>query len=96
LTASIQEMSRELPREWQGIPYFTELPITIQDISRKTLAVGKGELKGSNFGAFRSEGEKPLDMDTAAFILLGDSAPVPVCRVYWLGSDNVSWFFESA
>jgi len=62
-------------------------------VTGNTLALGKGALKGSNFGTFRPKGELPWDLDSARFVVIGDSVPVPVCRAYFLGGGSIIWFF---
>ena len=68
--------------------------IALQDGAGKTLALGQGALKGSNFGTLRPEGERSLDLDSAAFIVIDDSVPVPVSRAYFLGGGSIIWFLE--
>jgi hypothetical protein len=38
-------MNKQAPKEWHGLPWVTELPITIQIAIGETLVVGKGAIR---------------------------------------------------
>jgi hypothetical protein len=42
-------MNKQAPKEWHGLPWVTELPITIQIAIGETLVVGKGAIRALRY-----------------------------------------------
>jgi hypothetical protein len=76
-------MSNQAPEAWAGIPWFTEQPVTIQDIHGAEIAAGRGAIIRPDRGTFWMEGSQPKATEAAAFAVVGSAAPVALKRFYW-------------
>jgi hypothetical protein len=82
------------PLEWAGIPWNTDHRVTIYDEKGEEIAVGKGMILRHDSGTFWIDGRKTTAILTAAFLTIGNSAPVVLKRLFPRGDGGMNWVFE--